>query len=184
MRDVAAAGLNPVMAATGPGASTPSLSPAQVQPEFKADDLKGVVSSAMLLKQTLAQMKANTEKTAQEARATKVDADIKERIGNEKADTELGLLTEQEDAVRQDNARRIIDRRIRLIEEDMTAAQLEQFKKMMPLLEQQIRQQVATDKINLDALTNIASVGGVEASKAMPIIKALIDMYITTRGRK
>jgi len=73
MADVKATGANPLLAISGPGASTPSVTPATVEPENRSS-----VGDAVFKAMTAKQMAANTELTTQQARVNKVEADIRE----------------------------------------------------------------------------------------------------------
>lgn len=174
VEDLKKAGLNPVLAAGGPGASTPSISPAQVQPENRSN-IAGSIATALQLKNLMAQ----TELTTQQARVNKVDADNAERLGSKMADwkadqefnrAELGDL----------------DLQLKRIERDMSAAQLAKFEKITPSLIAMAKQQAAEGKINLEALENIARAGGVEANKMhgfISIIKDIILQLIRDKGK-
>lgn len=183
VEDLRAAGLNPVLAASGAGASTPSLSPAQVEPTFKAESLKGSVASALALKSSLELQKAQTmatsaqaEKTSQEARGEKILADNLEKYGPKMGEWEANrkfMLSEGEGYV---TKKKELDAQTAQITKDMSAAQLDQFNKVRPMLEEQVRQQVKTGQIDLESLQRIAAIGGVDANKATPMIKTLIDI--------
>lgn len=64
----------------------------------------------------------------------------------------------------------------------MTAAQLDQFKKMTDLLVETARVQMRRGQLDLDALENIAKAGGLELAKAQPIIKLILDFWRANRG--
>jgi len=190
VEDYKAAGLNPVLAAGGPGASTPSVSPATVQPTIKDGQYRGTVGSAMMLKAQMDNMKANTAKTAEEARVAKVTADNIEKWGPGNAENEATRLSEdaqtagwKRDQASWDAARAQIDSRTAKLTEDMTAKQLEQFEKMMPILEQTARQQAREGELNLKALENMSQVYGVELGKMTPLFKLLFDMYLYGRRK-
>lgn len=165
--DLTAAGLNPMLAAGGPGASTPTVSPAQVQPANRSNIGQGI-SSALQLQN----LKAQTELTTQQARVNKVEADIRE-IG--KAQELEHRVNKNVEGVEQEDLRTARDR----IETDMTAAQLSKFREMWPVLLKTAEQQMEAGKIDLEALKNIAQVGGVEAGKVQGLLKLLLDLYRT-----
>lgn len=170
MADLKAAGLNPALAAAGGGADTPSTSVAHVEPEFGENPLKGVVSNAVMAKASVANTNANTAKQLAEARSLRVDADMKEQYGRKLAEFDYNAKFE---ASEQADLKTAMDR----IKRDMSAKQLQQFEKMAPELLRLAEQQVKSGDINLKALENIASVGGLEAGRALPLIKLIIDLF-------
>ncbi|WNK14994.1 MAG: DNA pilot protein [Microvirus sp.] len=74
-----------------------------------------------------------------------------------------------------------VEQEMQKISRDLSAAQLKQFQNTAPELLQQIRQQVQAGKIDLDALKNVAKMGGVEMGKMSPIIKLIIDAVRTAK---
>lgn len=155
VQDYKNSGLNPVLAAGGPGASTPSISPAQVQPTYKGGAGNTAAQSIMLMQQ-MKQMEAQTNLTTQQARLTKVDADNKEKWGPKEA--EWAANTKFESSEQAD-----IETKKKQIESDLSAQQLEKFRVMWPKLVELAEQQVQTGKIDLEALKSVAGFGGNQA---------------------
>lgn len=174
--DLKAAGLNAVLAAGGPGASTPTISPARVEPENRSN-LGAAIASAAQLRN----LNANTELTTQQARVNKVTADAAEAtgpggkpMGAFKYDTENLRAAQELDTGKIKQEREAIER-------DMSAAQLAKFNEMWPILIQTAKQQAEAGKIDLEALQNIAKVGGVEAGKVQGLLKLILDLYRTNK---
>lgn len=173
--DLKAAGLNPVLAAGGQGASTPSVSAAQVQPSIRENPRLGAsLGSAALLKAQMDQIQAQTNLTTAQARDANVTADLREQLRDKEFDAKANRYVEEveQEDIRTQQAR---------LTKDMSAKQVEQFESMMPLLQRTIKQQIERDEIDLVALRNIAAIGGVEASKMQSFIKLLIDFYRTSK---
>jgi len=124
---------------------------------------------------TAKQMAANTELTTQQARVNKVEADIREAGFQQELSARVNKNVE---AIEQEDIKTAKDR----IEKDMSAAQLERFEKIWPSLVQIAKQQAEAGKIDLEALKNIATIGGVEAGKLQGLFKLLLDLYRTEKN--
>lgn len=112
--DLVAAGFNPVLAAAGPGAGTPSVAPARVESATRdsANILAGSaarIHERLLMKQQLLQASANTRLTTEQARVAE------ESARNVRADTYLKMTTAAKSAEEITNLRtlnREIEQRI------------------------------------------------------------------------
>lgn len=74
--DIEKAGFNPVLAATGVGAASPSVATPTVEPTIRGDAIKGSVGTAMLLKAQLDQMRAATANTNAQTGKVQAEANI------------------------------------------------------------------------------------------------------------
>lgn len=169
VKDLKAAGLNPVLAATGPGASTPSVSAPTVQPTFTGARLSESVAAAALTKAQLDNVQANTANTAAEARIKDVEARIREDLFEQEKSFRVNRYVEQQDW---DDLRTAILRSQNI----STAAQAKVANENADEMIRKLKQEVETGQINLDALRNIAKIGGIEAGKMTPILKLIIDL--------
>jgi len=165
--DLKAAGLNPVLAASGPGASTPSLAPPVVGPNYKPDWLKGASGSALLLAAQIRNLNAETAKTVEEARVSRVAGDTAEKFGPKQAQADFDIkLNRQEQGDLE-----IIKQRL---ENDLSVQQLAKFKEMWPKLVAIAGQQQRAGELDVQALENIAQIGGLEGSKLQGLLQLLI----------
>lgn len=192
VEDLRAAGLNPALAAEGQGASTPSIAPANVEPTYKDNkDWSRIINTAAMFKAQKALVEAQTtaaENTAKDAFQTARG----KRIGNDLA--EFGILTNPDNEGKQGFAYR--EREGRLTEQgarianmklqgaltdiqtDMTAAQKHQFDKIAPRLLEIATNQAKEGKLNVDALENLAKIGGLEGTKLAPLLTILKGLII------
>jgi hypothetical protein len=190
VNDLTKAGLNPALAAEGQGASTPTVSPANVQPTYQRGTAKSV-SDAIMMKTQLDNIRAQTGASnasaneansaaavnAERARQERVTADNLEHLG--KFDYETGVKQRARNfdntPGQAQNMAELTAEKTRL-ENEMTAAQLDQFKKIWPQLLQQARNQADEGKLNVEALQNIAKIGGIEGTKLSGLISILIKL--------
>lgn len=75
-QDVEAAGFNPVLAATGPGAAVPSVAAPQSEPTFKPEWLRGSVTANAANAAQIDAVKATTENTRAQTTKTRVETAI------------------------------------------------------------------------------------------------------------
>lgn len=168
VEDLKSAGLNPVLAAGGPGASTPTVAPATVEPTYKGGGSQGIrdaITTAMQLKN----LNAQTELTTQQARVNKVTADNAEKWGPKTAEWEANRKFEESEQANLETA-------LKRIEQDMSAAQLAKFREITPELVKLVKQQVREGEINVSALEDISKIGGVHARGLKPIIDLIVSI--------
>lgn len=166
--DLRAAGLNPVLAATGPGASTPSVGAPTVEPTVKDNPGKGI-ATAMLAAAQMDRLKAETQNISADTRLKTQTYDITESF----APTERTLAISKQEL---DQEKMRAEIKQLGLTSDLTAAQLEKFNRTIDSIVQAAQQMARTGQLNLGALENIASVGGLEAGQGARIIKAIIDI--------
>lgn len=161
--DIEAAGGNPALAFTnGQEASTPVLSPAQVEP-VKTDI--GGLATAM----QLALMRAQVKSTEADARIKNVEADIREKLKGQEEGMRHNRLVEQYEW---DDLKTNIMRSTA----SSSATEAHRLRATVDAIIQRARQDARTGQLNLEALENIAKVGGIEAGKMKDIIKLILDL--------
>lgn len=170
--DLKRAGLNPVLAAGGPGASTPSVPQATVAPELKGG-VGEKITQALLLSAQLKAINAETDKTKAEARITNVEADIREQGKGMETEARLNRHIEQ---VEWDDLKTDLLRS----QSTSSAADATRKRETVDALIAEAKQQQQKGKLDLDALENIAKVGGIEAGKMQWLLKLIVDL-LTSR---
>lgn len=166
--DIEAAGGNRALAfVNGQEASTPSVTAAHVEPTFKPEWTKGSVIQALTTKAQLDNLRANTAKTIADARIVNVEADIREQGKKQELAARINALVEKYD---QD------DLTTKIMREQWTssAAEARRLRGTVDSVIQTAKQQARAGQIDLNALENVAKVGGLEASKAKDLIQLLI----------
>lgn len=168
--DIEAAGGNPAAAFVNGGeASTPNISPARIDPvKFNAPN----IASAMMLRAQMDNIKADTFQKTASTRAQTVATDIVEanKPGKIESDAQLQKIAPEKARAEMENT---------IGRTHLTAQQADKLEKTMDSLVSMVQQQAREGKLNLDALENVAEIGGVEAGKLSPIMKTLIDLFRT-----
>lgn len=172
--DIERAGGNRALAFTnGEAASSPVVAPAQVEPTFKAD-VKTNFTGAALAKAQMQNIAAQTAKTVQEGRVAKVTADNMEKYGAKTAEWNANTAFEQSD---QANIRTQMMRSLNV----SSAADAKQKGETVDAIIAKAKQDAAKGQLNLDALKNIARIGGIEGGQLAPLIKLLLQLFTATR---
>lgn len=173
--DFEAAGFNPVLAAAGPGAATPSVAAPQVEPTYRGGAGKGIAES-LLLNAQLKNMQANTASQAADARIKNVEADIREGTAAPEKEARLNRHIEQ---VEWDDLKTELLRSQKV----SSAAEAKRLNETVDAIIQQVKQDAARGKLDLQALENIAHIHGIEAGKLSWILKLITSFIISERGR-
>lgn len=168
--DITAAGGNPALAFTnGQGASSPTMAPARV--EAPRADIKTNFTGAMVAKAQIENMNADTLEKLASARSKKVQADIDETAKNARTESTVNKHVEEfEQADLKTKIMRHLDA--------STAAEAKRQEGTVESMIQAAKQQAETGKLNLEALRNIANMGGIEANQLSPIMKIITSILL------
>lgn len=151
VKDLQAAGLNPVLAASGPGASTPSVAPANVEPTYKGSAPN--LLPALMMKEQIDNIRADTVKKSADTRATTLDTDIRE-----------GLAEYETKAKGKDFERKILDldigeakERMRNIQtsSDLNAAQAAKLEETLEYIVTQLKAKAKMGAIDAKSLEDL-----------------------------
>lgn len=165
--DIEAAGGNRALAFTnGSEASTPTVAPARVDPARY--DSKGLTSGIMA-KAQLANIQADTAAKLAEATSKQVQARID--AAGEASKKEF-TINRNVEAYEWDDLKTKILRH----QDVSTAAEAKRLRETVDQMVAMAKQNAETGQLNLDALRNIARVGGIEASRMKDILKLIIDL--------
>lgn len=166
--DIQLAGGNRALAFTeGQAASTPSISAAQVQSEAPSGELN--IMGAILNAANLRNVNADSSNKEAEARVKNVDAGIKEKLAEKELDFKANKLLEETE---QQDLKTQIMRNLGA----SSAADRERKERTVDSLVATAAQQARAGKLDLDALENIAKVGGIEAGKMKDILRIIIEL--------
>lgn len=199
--DITAAGGNPALAFTSASAaSTPAPNAPQVEPTYKGGASRAFSDMSV----QRAQIRAlNAQASAAEAQAANTQMDtnlkgVKYEVDRSFA-PQVAALNLDLQQIRKDTESKRYDYLEQGLEADLktklaqqaqsyaaaglTAAQTAQLKRTMDSMVELAVQQAREKKLDVDALENIASIGGIEAGKARGIIATILD-GIRTLTRK
>lgn len=180
--DVEKAGFNPLLAVTGPGASTPSQSAPTTQPTFDPNWTKGNTAAALMQREQLRNMRANTENVEAQTEGVRIKNNVNNAFAMQIAALNMDLKTMQKQRGEKDYE--LLEQTLKntITQGDnlaltgaRTAAELEQFRRMSESIIALAIQQARAGELDLAALENIASIGGMEAGKAQGFIQNVLS---------
>ncbi|WNK15039.1 MAG: DNA pilot protein [Microvirus sp.] len=191
MADLKEANLNPALAAQGQGAAVPSVSTPTMQPEWDQNTGQRYGQAIMQAMQ-MNKLKADTENVKAATQNTDADTlnkNLQNRIAgiNAIATEAFGFEGASEDLKSKtaNAATAQLQTQITSLSRDMSAQQLNQFQTMAPKLVDEMKMQLEAQKIDLEALKRIASIGGVDAGKLSGVLQsfaAIANMLM--RGKR
>lgn len=163
--DIEAAGGNRALAfVTGSEASTPSIAPARMEPTtYAAPNL----TAKLLAKAQLDNVKADTLDKAARARASTVAANIAE--GTQKTEIDKRINRNIEEYEWNDLQTKIMRNQV-----TSSAAEAKRLDETVESMIRTAKQQAEAGKLDLDALRNIAELGGIEATKVQGILQLIL----------
>jgi len=173
VKDLQLAGLNPVLAAGGQGASTPSVSPATVIPTYKGGASTNLLP-ALMMREQIENLHAQTVKTSAETRATTLDTDIRQGL----ADLEVSAKSK-------DFERKITNLDIDEVKErihqmqsssDLTTKQAELLDRSIESIVEKLKADAKTGTINAKSLESIQNLTGTTPGMTKTVLDVLIKL--------
>lgn len=176
VKDLRAAGLNPVLAAGGAGAATPSVSAPTVNPTFNTGALKGAIADSLLLRSQVANIQANTANTAAQARKNEVEADLLETLKPSELTKRLNRNIEQ---VEWDDLKTKIMRN----EDTSSAAEAKRLEDTVNAVIAQAKQKAELGQLDLESARRIAENFGLNAGATSTFMRLIVDMLNLIRRK-
>lgn len=167
--DIEKAGGNRALAFTnGQSASSPTGSQATVQPTFNPAWLRGGGMQALALAAQVENTRANTAQQLATARITNVEADIREQLKDMEKGTRANTFVETQEW-------NDLKTKILRSQDIQSAAEADRIRRTVDSLVTQASNMAKAGKYDLDALANVAKVGGIEAGKMQWVLKLILD---------
>lgn len=176
VKDLRAAGLNPVLAAGGTGAATPSVSAPTVNPTTSGGFLKGAVGDALLLRTQVENVQANTANTAAQARKNEVEADLLETLKPSELTKRLNRNIEQ---VEWDDLKTKIMRN----EDTSSAAEAKRLEDTVNAVIAQAKQKAELGQLDLESARRIAENFGLNPGATSTFMRLIVDMLNLIRRK-
>lgn len=168
-RDIEAAGFNPVLAATGPGASSPTVSTPTVEPTFRPEWLKGSLGTAALAGLQRDQIKANTQNISADTRLKTANARILEEFGPAQSAADL-------EGRQSTNKRLVHEIEKAASEADISKQTAELLRQKTPDILALLKAQATTGKLNAESSEAIARTLGVAGKDVGAVGKLFLEM--------
>lgn len=175
VQDLTKAGLNPVLAAGGQGASTPSVSPASVQPTYRGGFAQNLLPALMMQAQ-VDNIKADTALKTSQSRANILDSDIRQ------ATTELEIAAKSKDFERKLLNLDIDEAKARIRQSqaasDLTAKQAQLLEKSMEDILTKLKAEAKTGTLNAQSLEDIFKVTGTNQGMTKTVLDTIIKLLL------
>lgn len=175
--DLKRAGLHPMLAIGGPGASTPSVSPPRVESE--GAQAAAHIGSAFDRAATRAQQKANIDLT--NASALKANAEAREALVRATNAETYDVGPAGNAALRwtqmyQETGMQA--QRIELLRKELRITEIEaqRVENLLPQLIAMVKQQTEAGALNLTQLRNVAAMSETDFGKLLPFIQAIMGI--------
>lgn len=178
--DFEKAGFNPLLAATGPGAATPSVSTPAMQPTVQD---RGALSASVMQLEQMRNMRANTASQAAEARVKNIEAKIREDNYQLETKARGNRLHEQ---IEWDD----LETEILRSQSISSAADAKRAQESADAMIAIIKQQQKKGEYDLNAIRNAGEMSDTAFGKILPYLNAIlgitnqgVSIYNSTRPR-
>lgn len=178
VRDLEKAGLNPLLAAQGPGASTPSVTPARVEPTYRGGSAQNL-SAALLLQSQVDNLRAQTANISADTRAKNLDTNIREGLA------EMESLAKGKDFERKVLNLDIEEAKARIkasqAASDLTAAQANKLDQTLEAVLQKLKAEAKTGTLNAESLQKIMEFTGANPGVMKIIMDTLLRILVLSK---
>lgn len=178
VKDLIAAGLNPVLAAGGPGASTPTVSPARVEPTYRGGTAQNIAAS-MLLNEQIHNLRAQTANVSADTRAKTLDTDIREGTA------ELETAAKGKDFERKVLNLDIDEAKARIkasqAASDLTSAQANKLDQTIESIVEKLKAEAKAGTLNAQSLQAVMDVTGANPTLLKTIMDTLIKLILVNK---
>lgn len=178
VKDLQAAGLNPVLAAGGQGASTPSVTPARVEPTYRGGTAQNLLP-ALLMNEQVHNLRAQTANVSADTRAKTLDTDIREGTA------QLETAAKGKDFERKVLNLDIDEAKARIkasqAASDLTAAQANKLDQTVESIVEKLKAEAKAGTLNAKSLEAVMEVTGANPTLLKTIMDTLIKLILVNK---
>lgn len=178
VKDLEKAGLNPVLAAQGPGASTPSVTPARVEPTYRGGTATNMAQT-LLLNEQVHNLRAQTANISADTRAKTLDTNIREGLA------EMESLAKGKDFERKILNLDIDEAKARIkasqAASDLTAAQANKLDQTLEAVLTKLKAEAKSGTLNAQSLEAIMNATGANPGVLKIIMDTLLRILVLSK---
>lgn len=178
VKDLEKAGLNPVLAAQGPGASTPSVTPARVEPTYRGGTAANLAQT-LLLQEQVHNLRAQTANISADTRAKTLDTNIREGLA------EMESLAKGKDFERKILNLDIDEAKARIkasqAASDLTAAQANKLDQTLEAVLTKLKAEAKSGTLNAQSLEAIMNATGANPGVLKIIMDTLLRILVLSK---